>query len=224
MATWMEKFGQLSFAHIHELAFPGLTRKPCDRALTRLTNSQYLKRLEHRTVGGARGGSGQYVYQLSSKGLVLFHGGGKYKPPRRVNYHSLAIADCYLHLLRLERAGQLRIVGMSNEPHCWVTVAGQELHPDMYVELERPGGDRLHLWFEVDMGSEGQTKIKEKLERYWRAFNEADSSVVPIFPRIVFAAVDQERVDELKWLIGQGPDEAQPLFRVMRIDEIPTCF
>ena len=212
IVTAVARFGQLSSAHIYELIFTETTQTPCDRALRRLVSNHYLSRIERRMVGGSKGGSGQYVYQLGRRGYFLFFD-GRYNPARAVNYHSLAIADSYVVMVQLARAGRLAISGVTHEPECWVTIDRQELRPDLFIEVvqrEQP----LKLWFEVDMGTEGARQIKDKLTRYWRAYNDASDTEWPVFPVVVFVAVDDERAKELAWYIGQGPDEAAALFRV----------
>lgn len=220
------RFKQMAAAHLQELLFADRSsRTPCDRALKRLTERRYLARIERRMVGGSRGGSGQYVYQLGPRGHTLFFE-GRYIPARTINYHTLAIVDAYLELHRLYVAGRIVIVGFSTEPDSWVTIDRYQLMPDLYVELERPQdpGNRLKIWFEVDMGSEGQRQIKAKLERYWNAYNAADSQQWPVFPVVMFAAADEYRARELSWLIEQGPADAQALFRVTTIEELSEGF
>src|SRR3954447_9498518 len=127
------RFKQASSRQVHELLFPGVTYTPADRTLKRLTDRGYLTRIERRTVGGSRGGSGQYVYGLGRRGFFLFYD-GRFSPPRTVNYHALAILHSYIVLHRLQRAGRLEIAGLSTEPDCWVKIGGNELKPDLYVE------------------------------------------------------------------------------------------
>jgi hypothetical protein len=174
-------------------------------------------------VGGLKGGSGQYVYQLGNRGFFLFNEKGKkYNPARVVNYHSIAIVDCYLILRRLELARKLEIAGWTTEPDCWVTIERNELHPDMYVELAAPRSARV--WLEIDMGTEGQKQLKEKLSRYWRAYNVVDATEWPEFPLVLFVAVDEERERELRWLIEQGTEEQRKLFRVTTKDALGEFF
>jgi hypothetical protein len=215
------RFKQVASSHIHELLFTDIkSHTPADRALRRLTASGHLQRVERRIVGGSRGGSGQYVYQLGRRGFYVYFE-GRYAPWRTVNYHALAIVDSYVVMRRLERAGYVAIAGVSTEPDCWVKVGGNELKPDLYLELARATGERLKLWLEIDMGTEGQRQIKDKLERYWRAYNEADW---PVFPRTIWVAVDAEREKELAWLISQGPPDARILFQVTTLAGLPSLF
>lgn len=213
------RFKQLSSSHVHNFLFHDKsTRTPTDRALRRLVASGFLAKIERRTVGGARGGSGQFVYQLGRRGYFM-HFEGRYSPWRAVNYHALAIADSYLVAHRLALSGEITVAGFSTEPDCWVSVGRFELRPDLYLDLQNRSG-ALKLWLEVDMATEGQGRIKEKLERYWKAYNDVDVEQWPVFPRIVFVAIDAERERELKWIIEQGPKEAQALFQVTAVDKL----
>lgn len=212
------RFGQLSSTHIFDLLFDGsASRTPCDRSLRRLTVDKYLARIERRIVGGSRGGSGQYVYQLGREGHALYRT-GRYMPGRAVNYHSLAIVEAYIELRRKERAGQFKIAGITTEPDCWVTIGRYELKPDLYVELAIAGGAIRKYWFEIDMGTEGQRQLKDKFQRYWQAFNAADPDEWSVFPLVLFIGTDAERAAELAWLLQQGPAEAQTIFRIASPD------
>jgi hypothetical protein len=215
------RFKQATSKQIHELLFSAnASRTPADVALKRLTTRGYLHRIERRTVGGSRGGSGLYVYALGRRGFFMFFE-GRYSPARSVNYHALAILDSYIVLRRLEVAGRLSIVGLSTEPDCWVKVGGNQLMPDMYSELDPGNGQRWRINYEIDMATEGQRQIREKLERYWRAYNEADTEV---FPLVLWVAVDDERAKELLWIVGQQPEDARLLFQVTTLEKLPAVF
>lgn len=208
------RFGQLSSSHIHQLIFHSLaSRTPCERALRRLVRDEYLIRVERRMVGGAKGGSGQYVYALGRRGFFTYFE-GRWRPARNVNYHALALVDCWLVIKQLERAGQVQVLGASTEPDCWVTVGRQELRPDMYVELARSSGETLKLWLEMDMATEGQRQLRGQLQDYQRAYEQADLSEWTVWPRVVWIGVDDERAKELRWLIDQEPAEGRAMFQV----------
>lgn len=217
IVTLIARFRQASSRQVHELLFHDLSHTPADRALKRLTDLHYLARIERRTVGGARGGSGQYVYTLGRRGFYL-HFDGSFSVGRTVNYHGLAVLDAHIALKRLEAAGQLQVAGFSTEPDCWVNIQGDQLMPDYFVDL-----GRLRLWFEVDMGTESQRIIREKLARYWRAYNNADETMGE-WPLIVWLAIDEERAKELRWIIGQQTKEQQQLFRVRTLANLPAAF
>lgn len=188
---------------------------PLYRALDRLVTRKYLARIERRMVGGNGAGSGQYVYQLGSAGWAFCRREGRYWPYRTVNYHTLAIADVYVELLHWERDGRIRIDGFATEPDSWLNVAGADLRPDLYVDVAEIIKRRnIALWIEVDMGTERQKAVKDKLARYRHAWHHADEKTLPVFPLVLFIAPDDVRARELRWIVEHGDEEAQRLFFV----------
>jgi hypothetical protein len=214
----VDYFQQASTAQLAELVFPeSLSRTTWDRILRAAVADGYLSRVEkRRRTGGARGGSGEYVYALGPEGWRLCKREGRFHG-RAVDYHALAIVDAYMHLLRAERAGQFKINGFTPEPECHVTVDGQELKPDISVELER-NGRVMVAWLELDMGTERPARIEEKIKRYVLAYR---SGRVDPFPRVVFVAPDVERARELAWMIEKRPIEDRPLFKSLDLESFP---
>lgn len=221
ITRYVAKFGQLSTAHIQALTFSDLqSHTPATRTLNRLVERKYLHRIERRLVGGSQGGSGQYVYQLGPEGHHLFHE-GRWTPARAINYHSLAIADCYVMLMRLEREGLLVITEYATEPECHVEIGRFYLKPDLFVAFGRPGGSGsgsgsggARLMVEVDMATQGQRQILEKFVRYWEGYNAAEGDVWPDNQLVVFVAIDEYRAEELRRLLGRGKKEQRELFRI----------
>lgn len=223
--TFVARFKQLTTTQINELAFADLSSPmPCHRTLHRLLDRAYVVRLEHRLVGGQRGGSGQYVYQLGREGHRQFSE-GKYAPWTTISLHTLAIADAYLAVVRLERAGVLTINEYQTEPDCHEATGRYQLKPDLYLDTTRVvNGERLLVWFEVDRGTERPIRIRTKLERYWNAFNETTTEKWPHWPVIVWLAHSDERAEELRKILAQGPKEAKSMFRVMTLDDFIASF
>jgi len=215
------KFGQLASAHIATLHFNDLASgTPMWRAMTRLVERGYVKRIERRLVGGTGAGSGQFVFQLGRAGHAISQRPGKYWPFRTVDYHTLAIADAYIELLQLERAGRVRIDGFSTEPESWIEIAGADLRPDLHVDVADLGKRRnMSLWIEIDMGTERQKAIKDKLARYWHAYQHATEDDLSSFPLILLIAPDDARARELRWIIERGDKDAQALFLVSTMPE-----
>lgn len=245
------RFKQLSSSQIRKLIFHTSSHTPLDRALHRLTNQQFLIRIERRIVGGSRGGSGQYCYALGRRGYYMRFGGG-FRPDRVIRYHTLAIADCFIAIKQLEDQGVLAVSGYSTEPDCHIVLGGVQLKPDMYLDL-RTARESLKLFIEQDMGTENQKQLRGKLETYFKAWSDADARNHPqhlfvrddqgnklmeevlvedkwikvpklMFPKVVFVAVDAEREAELNWLLTQISKEAKQLFQVVTVDTIDTLF
>jgi len=220
-------FHQLTTAQINELAFADSTSPmPCHRALRRMLAQDFLMRVEHRLIGGQRGGSGQYVYQLGWEGYRQY-GEGPFRPWTTVNLHTLAIADVYVALVHLERQGLLSILEYQTEPDCHTTVGRYDLKPDLYVDLERVTTDKdrnLKIWFEVDRGTERPIRIRTKLERYWHARQVNDITNWPIWPVIVWLVDTEKRATELRRIVSKGPEEARRIFRVMTMADFIASF
>jgi hypothetical protein len=204
------RFRQLTAGQIGRLLFfEQASKTPLDRCLKRLVERRYLTRLA-RPVGGDRGGSAQYVYQLGRAGWRLLNKQGTYWAPRSVNLHALAICDCFVGLTLADRAGQCALLRFDPEPACHVVVGAVTLTPDAYVEAGyRDRGVKLSVWLEVDRGTEHRETLKEKCVRYWRAYQQWESEV---FPSVVFVVPDEQRARQIEQVIAGGPAEAQAIF------------
>lgn len=218
----VSRYGQLSSGHIFELLFPGAkSQTRLHEALTRLRTAGYLATIERRPVGGTGAGSGPTVYQLGTKGRKYFGRDKKY-PYRSIHPHTLAIADTAIALKRLEREGTIEIIGMATEPDSWQELAGVDIRPDLFVKLGLVGqGISVSLWIEVDMGTERQKQLKEKLANYWHVRQHVTMEELRTVPRVLFLVPDDERLKEIAWLIDSGPVEAKEMFRVQRQDSFP---
>lgn len=213
------RFKQTTSAQVYQLLFNDRTRTPCDRTLNRLVRNGYLIRIERRIPGGAHGGSGQYVYALSRSGQKVFQQ-SPYRHIRVVNYHTLMIVDTYIAIHAKELAGSLTISGLSSEPDCWLEFGNDILKPDLFVELMRPGGEQMLYWFEIDMGTEGQRQIREKLERYIRCWKHPEAAGWSQWPITVFVAVDAERANELRSIVARLPADERHFFRVATLQSL----
>lgn len=215
------RFGQLASGHIRYLFFSNLqSQTPCDRRLLALTKQGYLRTLERRPVGGRGGGSGQLVYQLGSRGWDVCRREGKYWPFRAIDHHRLAVVDAYVAIKRLEKDGRYEVGLLVTEPDTHQEIGDIKLTPDLHVEFADKALRQTHVWWlEIDMGTERQAQIKDKLARYWHAFNHVDADE---FPVVVFLVPDEERARDLRRWISNGPAEAQRVFLVHLQDEFPT--
>jgi hypothetical protein len=217
------QFKQVTAHHVHKLLFSdALSMYPCYRALNRLYKRNHLHRLEHRLIGGVRGGSSQYVWTLGYEAWRMFSD-SPYRVPRSINFHTLEIANTYLRLVELERVGRLRIGAYTTEPDCWFTVDSYEVKPDLYVETVLTSG-LVKTFCEIDLGSEGEKQVKGKLAAYIHAFNHVDAEQFPIWPRTLWIAVDANRAQQLRRFIGQLREDDRKLFKVCDKSSLPDMF
>ncbi|MGW5074032.1 replication-relaxation family protein [Rhodococcus sp. NPDC004095] len=199
------RFGQLTTAHLQALVFHQLTTDTqCRRRLTRLVEADLLARVQQRVPGGVRGGSPQYCYQLGRKGWRLFFD-ERYRFSTVVKLHTLCIADLYVRVVEQERVGAIDILDYATEPDSWLMVAGEDLRPDLYLDLGlRERAERVAHWIEVDLGTERRRQIVEKLGRYKRAYERSHEFPGDIFPQIVFLATTSERLRELRTAVSMA--------------------
>lgn len=215
-------FRQATPRQLRSLYFESIqSATPLYRALQRLTRDKYLHRIERRSIGGAYGGAGQYVYCLGRRGFYM-QNTGRFDPSRSINYHALALGDCFVTIKQLEQASIIRLVGYAVEPT--LHIASYRLDPDMQIETVRRDDTHQQFLLEVDMGTEGQRQIKDTLTDYWRAYQASSDTEWPDSRLVVWAATDEERETELRWLISQGPPEAGDLFVVTTISKLANLF
>lgn len=200
------RLGQASSGQLRQVFFYGhKSSTRCDYRLTLLTKAAYLREVERRPVGGKAGGSGERVFQLGARGWhVVYEQGTKYNPRRALNFHALAVADAYVAIKRLEYEGKLRINYLHLEPDCHETIRGVRLTPDMAVEVVA-GGYAYTWWLEVDMGTERHKQIKDKLDRYWRAFQAVEGREA--WPQVLFLVPDHERRRDIEYVLNREPAE-----------------
>jgi hypothetical protein len=205
------RFQQLTSAQISTAIFHEKRSKTSStNVLRRLVRDRYLAHLNRPLPGGPQGGRGQYVYQIGPEGWKLFSR-SRWRPSSSVNFHSLAIGDVYMQALQIERAGHGSISSYLTEPESHVVIARQDLRPDLHLELEVPGRGVLSLYIEVDLATERQKQLREKMERYYQAWKHTDADS---FPLIVFLAPDEYRRAEIRRIVGAGGEEWTALFHV----------
>lgn len=228
LLSLLDYFKQASTSQIRRLIFSDTSsRTPCDRALARLTRDGYVRQIEKvRPKGGARGGSGEYVWSLGPRGWKLCSREARYSRQGAVDYHALTITEVYANVRMAERSGGLRLISFTPEPESWMTVRSDELKPDLLIEMQRPNGARIAMWIECDMGTQRPARIREKLDRYVRArdglSSEQVASLGGYVPLVVFVCHDEERRTELRGIIEKMGDDARDMFRAGLVADFPS--
>lgn len=212
--SFVARFGQVTKQHVRNVVFTDLrSSTPCDRAMKRLVAQRLLARIEIRTVGGANGGSGQYVYQVGPAGWKLAETEGSYWLSKSVKYHSLAIADVFVDINQ-----RLQVTRYETEPDTHVKINYVPLLPDMYVELDL-GHSTRRAWLEIDLATERPKQLKDKMSRYHHAWSGASEKWNP-WPYVVWVVPDEKRKRELLSLIALEPKESQPMYRVALFENV----
>ena len=220
----LEKVRLASAAQLERLHFVGKSSQHRRRALLSLSNRRLVVRLD-RVIGGVHAGSSGFLYQLSDVGQrVLNTSSGQ--PRRRPHApglafirHALAVTEIYVRLAEAARSNKFEILQFSAEPDCWRYFPGRDgrqtvVKPDAYVRIA--SGDYEDSWFvEVDLGTESRTVIGAKLDAY-RAYwsSGTEQATRGVFPRVLWTAPDERRVQAITDCCGCQPAEAWSLFMV----------
>jgi hypothetical protein len=200
---------QVERLHVHDGS--PLTHARRARALTqRLFDLQLLTRLERR-VGGVHAGSAGFVYGLSSMGQRLASGvgpaGGRrvrkpWEPSPPFVDHILGVSELYVRLRESELDKRLEGLVFEAEPACWrywTGLGGERLvlKPDAFVQFGA-GDYEYHYFVELDRSSQSRTVLQKKGETYARFFlSGVEQQRTGIFPRVLFVALSQGRVEQI---------------------------
>jgi hypothetical protein len=196
------------------------------RTLARLHRLKLVIRLERR-IGGQRKGSDGSLYQLSAAGLRLVRPGRSARTPWRISEqfqdHILAVTELLTGLAAVHRARLVALSAFETEavrrfagPHGQVTT----LKADAFVRLD--GTDYFDVYFvEVDLDTESPTTIRRKAETYYAYYltGREQATYRGVFPKVIFLARTERRVQELSEALAMAPQERRRLFGVGLLGE-----
>ena len=204
---------------------PGTRARLARNALARLTELGLLARLQ-RPIGGVRGGSGAWVYEVGPAGerlLAYWRGEGisrprpAHEPGRRFLTHTLAISETYARLAEADREQRIELLTFDAEPASWrrfVGIGGRDviLKPDAFVRLGS-GPFEDSWWLEVDLATESSTVLKRQCQAYLRYQQTGrEQHEHGVFPRVLWTVPDKRRGELLERTIGSLPATARELF------------
>lgn len=226
VAAWRLMSGD----HLQRLFFadggPSASRARVGRsALARLTELGLLRRLE-RVIGGVRGGSAGFVYEVAPAGerLLAYWNGeglkrprGTHEPGRRFVTHTLAVSDAAVRLREAERAGRADVLELEGEPAAWrhhVGPGGRRLtlKPDAYARLVV--GDYEDSWFiEIDLATESSSAVRRQCEAYLGYYRSGrEQAAREVFPRVLWVVPDRPRGELLQRVVAGLGGPAEELF------------
>ncbi|HET7052972.1 MAG TPA: replication-relaxation family protein [Solirubrobacterales bacterium] len=220
---------QLARMHFAGSLDAATSARAARRALLRLTRLDCLERLP-RQVGGARAGSAGFVYRLGLAGQRLAIERG-WQPKRRWRRsqmpgtlflaHALQVAELHTQLIEADRSRRIELLALSAEPACWRRYGGigaqsVVLKPDSYLLLG--AGEFEFVYFiEIDMGTEGSRALEGQLRRYLDYETSGKEQVARgVFPKVLWLALDDKRVDAIKACVKRLPSRSRELFQVER--------
>jgi hypothetical protein len=201
--------------------------------MRRLSELRAVVRLDRR-VGGIRAGSEGYVYGLSGLGhAVLALDGDPRRRGRTIwettpafQDHVLAIAELYVALRGLHRAGNVELLAFEPEPRAWRSFPGPSgarlpVKPDAFVAVG-VGDLEQRAFIEMDLGTESLPTIRRKCRRYldyWRS--GAEQQRHGVFPRVWWLVTQERRRRRLAEVIAEHRADEQCLFAVAPAEQAP---
>ena len=219
-----------------EYASPGSALRQTQRHLASLAQQRLLTNLERR-VGGWQGGSAVTIWAATTRGqrLVAADEGEGEVPrrqrPREVSTtfldHLLAITEVRTSVEEAVRQEADTEAAVALEPDCWRTALSpsgqvQVLRPDLAVTITSPAYEDRYL-IEVDRATENPGRVIATCWRYQEhQATSAQASDGDVFPLVVWLVPTDRRRHRLERAIAHSTGLLRDLFRVIRLDQLPT--
>ena len=221
-----------------EYASPASALRQTQRHLASLAQQRLLTSLERR-VGGWQGGSAVTVWAATTRGhrLVAADEGEEEVPrrqrPREVSTtfldHLLAITEVRTSIEEAVRQQTDTEAAVALEPDCWRTALSpsgqvQVLRPDLAVTITSPAYEDRYL-MEVDRATENPGRVIATCWRYQEhqaTSAQASDGDGDVFPLVVWLVPTDRRRHLLERAIAHSTGLLRDLFRVIRLDQLPT--
>ena len=218
-----------------EYASSASALRQTQRHLANLARQRLLTSLERR-VGGWQGGSAVTIWAATTRGhrLVAADEGeevARRQRPREVSTtfldHLLAITEVRTSIEEAVRQEADTEATVALEPDCWRTALSpsgqvQVLRPDLAVTITSPAYEDRYL-MEVDRATENPGRVIATCWRYQEhQATGAQASDGDVFPLVVWLVPTDRRRHRLERAIAHSTGLLRELFRVIRLDQLPT--
>ena len=220
-----------------EYASPASALRQTQRHLASLAQQRLLTSLERRG-GGWQGGSAVAIWAATTRGhrLVAAENGEDEDAPRRQRPrevsttfldHLLAITEVRTSIEEAVRQEEDTEATVALEPECWRTALSpsgqvQVLRPDLAVNITSPAYEDRYL-VEVDRATENPGRVIATCWRYQEhQATSAQASDGGVFPLVVWLVPTDRRRHRLERAIAHSTGLLRDLFRVIRLDQLPT--
>ena len=226
---------QLARLTAPEYASSASALRQTQRHLASLAQQRLLTSLERR-VGGWQGGSAVTIWAATTRGhrLVAVDEGEEVprrQRPREVSTtfldHFLAITEVRTSIEEAVRQEADTEAAVALEPECWRTALSpsgqvQVLRPDLAVTITSPAYEDRYL-MEVDRATENPGRVIATCWRYQEhQATSAQDSDGDVFPLVVWLVPSDRRRHRLERAIAHSTGLLRELFRVIRLDQLPT--
>ena len=222
---------QLARLTAPEYASPASALRQTQRHLASLAQQRLLTSLERR-VGGWQGGSAVTVWAATTRGHRLVAAEGEEMPrrqrPREVSTtfldHLLAITEVRTSIEEAVCQQTDTEEAVALDPDCWRTALSpsgqvQVLRPDLAVTITSPAYEDRYL-VEVDRATENPGRVIAACWRYQE--HQAQAGDGDVFPLVVWLVPTDRRRHRLERAIAHSTGLLRDLFRVIRLDQLPT--
>ena len=226
---------QLARLTAPEYASPASALRQTQRHLASLAQQRLLTSLERR-VGGWQGGSAVTIWAATTRGhrRVAADEGeevARRQRPREVSTtfldHLLAITEVRTSIEEAIRQETDTEAAIALEPDCWRTALSpsgqvQVLRPDLAVTITSPAYEDRYL-VEVDRATENPGRVIATCWRYQEhQATTSQASDSDVFPLVVWLVPTDRRRHRLERAIAHSTGLLRDLFRVIRLDQLPT--
>ena len=214
-----------------EYASSASALRQTQRHLASLAQQRLLTSLERR-VGGWQGGSAVTIWVATTRGQRLVAAEDEEVPrrqrPREVSTtfldHLLAITEVRTSIEEAVRQEADTEAAVALEPDCWRSALSpsgqvQVLRPDLAVTVTSPAYEDRYL-MEVDRATENPGRVIATCWRYQE--HQAQASDGGVFPLVVWLVPTDRRRHRLERAIAHSTGLLRDLFRVIRLDQLPT--
>ena len=218
-----------------EYASPASALRQTQRHLASLAQQRLLTSLERR-VGGWQGGSAVTIWAATTRGhrrVAAENEEDEGEVPRRQRPrevsttfldHLLAITEVRTSIEEAVRQEADTEAAVALEPECWRTALSpsgqvQVLRPDLAVTITSPSYEDRYL-IEVDRATENPGRVIATCWRYQE--HQAQASDGDVFPLVVWLVPSDRRRHRLERAIAHSTGLLRELFRVIRLDQLPT--
>ena len=218
-----------------EYASSASALRQTQRHLASLAQQRLLTSLERR-VGGWQGGSAVTIWAATTRGHRLVATGEGDEVPRRQRPrevsttfldHLLAITEVRTSIEEAVRQEADTEATVDLEPDCWRTALSpsgqpQVLRPDLAVTITSPAYEDRYL-MEVDRATENPGRVIATCWRYQEhQATTSQASDGGVFPLVVWLVPGDRRRHRLERAIAHSTGLLRDLFRVIRLDQLPT--
>ena len=220
-----------------EYASSASALRQTQRHLANLAQQRLLTSLERR-VGGWQGGSAVTIWAATTRGhrRVAAENGEDEEVPRRQRPrevsttfldHLLAITEVRTSIEEAVRQEADTEAAVALEPDCWRTALSpsgqvQVLRPDLAVTITSPAYEDRYL-VEVDRATENPGRVIATCWRYQEhQATSARANDGGVFPLVVWLVPGDRRRHRLERAIAHSTGLLRELFRVIRLDQLPT--